>query len=308
MLSFYPSDYPVAVVQGGPNAGRILFAHMNDDPDKRIPCRLSTLFKDDDFAVGRHVPDLDDLDTLYHAMDHGGTVPSHLAATYRRTLAEADRRQMRTYKHQGVGKLHVVPQAVPNQREMVLLQASSGCGKSTWIGDYLDHYRAAFPKNRVFLFTSKTEPDPAFDDLEPFDLTGFDEPPALSPEDLKDSLCIFDDIENISPKSIKDAVFALKKRLEETGRASNIYICVASHRAMRGNETKDDLNEADAFVVFPHRGTAHHQSRLLSTYGGLSKAQIKRVLEDTQNTRWAYVRHKGDLPPYVVTESEAFFL
>jgi hypothetical protein len=308
MLSFHPSDHPIAIVQGGPQAGRIVYAHLEEDPRRRIPQRLSTLFRADEFVGGRHQPDPEDIDDIYRALDGHGRVSPHLETQFRRIEAEAIRRGLKHFKLEGEGKLHTCPQAVPNQREMVLLMAPSGCGKSTWIGKYIDNYRAAFPDNEVHLFTSKKDPDPAFKDLFPFDLEGFTEGDPLTPEDFRNSLVVFDDIESITPKATRDAVFALKKALSETGRSSNIYLCVSAHRAMRGQETKDDLNEMDGLVVFPRRGTSYHNKRLLEVYGGLSRPQVKRVMEDTDNTRFAYVKVKGDIPAYCVTEKEVFLL
>lgn len=313
MLSFHPSDFPVAIVQGGQSAGRILYAHLEQDPAKRIPQRPSTLFTADEFASGRRQVNLDDLDDVYHALDRGAPPPPHLGALYGRIRNEAEKRAYRAWKLEGGGKLAAVPQAVPNQREMVLLMAPSGCGKSTWIANYIEHYMAAYPHNPVYLFTSKKEADPAFEGLDiiTVDLEQFGEDAAVrapGPEDFKNSLCVFDDIESVSPKTTRDAVFALKKSLSETGRASNIYLCVSAHRAMRGNETKDDLNETSGFVVFPRRGSSAHSKRLLETYGGMTKRQVKRVLEETQGTRHAYVKTKGETEPYCVTESEVFFL
>jgi hypothetical protein len=313
MLSWHPSEYPVAVVQGGPSAGRVLYAHLEQDPAKLLPHRPSTLFTADEFAAGRRAVNLDDLDDVYHALDHGMPPPPHLAPLYARVRDEATKRAFRQFRLEGAGKLAAIPQAVPNQREMPLLMAPSGAGKSTWIANYVEGYRCAFPDNDVVLFTSKTDPDPAFEglDIEPVDLERFGEEAAIrapGPEDFRDSLIVFDDIESISPKSVRDAVFALKKSLAETGRSSNVYLCVSAHRAMRGQETKDDLNEASGYVVFPRRGSSAHSKRLLETYGGLTKQQVKRVLEQTQGSRWAYCKIKGETEPYVVTENEVFFL
>jgi energy-coupling factor transporter ATP-binding protein EcfA2 len=314
MLSFVPSNWPITIIRGGRDAGRIIYAHTTEDPRLMITGRRpSSYFAASEFGSGRAQPNLDDVDSLYRALDGHGSVPHHLAGQFARASAEAEKRAMRQFKLEDPdAKLGVVPQAVPNQREMTLIAGPSGTGKTTWAAQYARMYKAAFPGQKVYVFTSKHELDPAYaglteEDL-PFDLEGLDQPPFLAPEHLRDSLCIFDDVENVQPKSLRDAVFALKKAISETGRSSNVYLIVISHRPLRGNETKDDLNESDGMIVFPRRGTTYHANRMLQVYGGLNKSQAKRVIEDTENTRWVYCKLKGDIPAYLVSESEIAFL
>ena len=63
-------------------------------------------------------------------------------------------------------------------------------------------------------------------------------------EDFKDSLVIFDDLEMINSKKLKDKILKLQDSMLCDGRHKNISVCVANHSAANGKETKLIINEA----------------------------------------------------------------
>ena len=70
-------------------------------------------------------------------------------------------------------------------------------------------------------------------------------------EDLKDSIVIFDDIDVISNKKIKEAVYNILNQVLEIGRHYKISCIVTNHLPTNGNWTRRILKESSCFVYFP---------------------------------------------------------
>lgn len=198
-----------------------------------------------------------------------------------------------------------IPQEKENQRQFILVTGSSGAGKSTFTADYMVNYHKMFPNNPIFIF-SKKDSDPAYDSLNFITRVPLDEEfveMELDTDYLRDSLCVFDDIENIFDKAIKTKVYQLKDSLAETGRSFNIYMILCNHLAMNGNSTRKDLNECDAVVVFKSSSN-YHIENLLRKYVGLDKNQITEIKD--LKSRWVFI--KKDVPMYVVSENKVILL
>ena len=73
--------------------------------------------------------------------------------------------------------------------------------------------------------------------------------------DLKDSVVIFDDIDVLSNKTIRDEVYKLLNQVLEIGRHFNITCVVTNHLPTNGKDTRRILNEAHSFTYLPHAAT-----------------------------------------------------
>jgi len=202
------------------------------------------------------------------------------------------------------GKFEVIPTERANQIQFTLVTGKNGSGKSYWTGQYMNMYHKMFPENPIFIFSKKNE-DEAYDCHTFVTRIPLDEEfleTELDVEQFRDSLCVFDDIENCK-KGVNEKVHSLLDNLSETGRSNNIYIILCNHLSMMGAKTKRSLNESDSVVIFKN-SSPFHVKNLLSKYVGLDCEQIATIM--SLPSRWVFI--KKDEPQYVVTENKVFLL
>ena len=203
------------------------------------------------------------------------------------------------------GNIVPYPTTKENQRDVIYISAPSGSGKSTWVSMYVTQYKKQFPKNKIFMFSRVTS-DESIDSVKPIriklDQDIVDDP--ITTEELKDSLCIFDDCDTIQDKEIKNAIIKLRNDLLETGRHTRTYILATSHLLMNYKETRTLLNEATSVVVFPSSGSHYHINRFMKVYAGMNNQQIAKAL--ALPSRWVMV-HKS-FPQYILYSSGIYLL
>lgn len=190
-------------------------------------------------------------------------------------------------------------------RECLYVAGPSGSGKSTFIAKYAKQYKKIYPKNNVYVFSRLLEDGP-IDDIKPIrieinsDL--LDDP--ITPEELQNSLVIFDDTDTIRSKKLRDAIIHLKNDLLETGRHNDVYVCITSHLITNYKETRTILNESHGICLFPGSGGHHQMKYCLKNYFGLSPGEIKKILK--LRSRWVYITKT--YPRYVLYESGCYLL
>lgn len=151
--------------------------------------------------------------------------------------------------------IYLCPAVVDGEKQTdgIFLSGQKGAGKTTVVAEYGTEYKMRYPDNKVFLISEKAA-DTAFDTLLPErlhldDVASFDIDNNY--EKLRNSLVIFDDIEAISDKRVKTAVYALKNKLYRVGRAAGITVVSAVHKLHGGYDTKADFTDSSHLVVFP---------------------------------------------------------
>jgi len=203
-------------------------------------------------------------------------------------------------------KFHVLPDIDPvqeKQRDILYITGPSGSGKSTYTANYMQKYKRILKNNPIYLFSALSE-DSVLDEYNPqrilIDERMITEPFAV--EDFKDSMVIFDDIDVISDKNIKEAVYQLLNEILETGRHHNVTAIVTNHLPTNGQNTKRCLNESKYITYFPFSGSSRAVKYLLTEYLGLDKKDIERIKKT--KSRWAtiYTRY----PNFCITETEMF--
>lgn len=164
-------------------------------------------------------------------------------------------------------------------RECLYVAGPSGSGKSTYIANYARMYQLMFPGREIYLF-SRLPKDAVIDQLRPIrvvmDSSLIDNP--IEPEELANSLVIFDDTDTIPDDKIKNAVLKLKNDLLEIGRHENISVAISSHKICDRNQTKTALNEAHTVTIFPQGGGAKDIVYLLQEYFGMPKRDVNAIL------------------------------
>jgi hypothetical protein len=177
------------------------------------------------------------------------------------------------------GRLVHVPSADGiHQRDVLYVAGASGSGKSTYISSYVAEYKRRFPKNKVYII-SRLDKDEALDKHNPIRILlddDFIEDP-VQPDELADSLVVFDDTDTIKQKELQKAVNHLKNDILETGRHHRIFMCIVSHLLTNHGETKTVLNECTSVTFFPSSGSLRQITYMLESYIGLTKKDVKKI-------------------------------
>lgn len=205
------------------------------------------------------------------------------------------------------GTLQQIPSY--DERECLYIAGPSGAGKSTYAASYAKEYKKKYPNNNIVLFSPK-EDDPVLNVLNPIRIRLCEEN-FLDPEskldvyELEDSLCIFDDIEGIGDKLIKDEVQKLRDNILVLGRSLHISCISISHLITDNKNTKYCIVESQFVTMFPSGGLNYQYTRFLRTYCGLTTKQINKLLRETPS-RWITL-HKS-YPFYVISKDMAYMI
>ena len=100
------------------------------------------------------------------------------------------------------------------------------------------------------------------------------------------SVVIFDDIDNITTKRQKEAVYDILNDILGVGRHHKITCIVTMHSPTNGRETRRILNEAHAYVYFPHSAGGKIKY-LLQEYLDIDKNMIRYF--KNAHSRWCCI-------------------
>lgn len=222
---------------------------------------------------------------------------------------EENMRKATTIKKEPILELEIKDgkfEQLPSDDIRVLyIAGASGSGKSTYAAMYISKYRKLYPNSPFFIF-SRLNDDKVLDKLKPKRIVideGLIHDPIELEEVTENSIVLFDDIDTISNKKVKDSVNNTKMQILEMGRHMNIKIIVTSHLINKGNETKTIMNEMQSLTVFPQAGGVAQIKYVLKQYFGLSTTQINRVVK--MKTRWVTITKT--YPQVIFSEHEAIF-
>ena len=169
------------------------------------------------------------------------------------------------------------------ERDILYITGASGSGKSFYTRKYLEEYKKQFENNPIYLFSALPE-DSSIDPLKPkrvrVDESLYEDPIPI--EEFANSCVIFDDVDCISDKKIKEAIYAIMNKILEIGRHFSMSCIVTNHLPTDGRATRRILNEAQAVVYFPHSAGGKIRY-LLENYVGVDKKAITRFKR--MNTR-----------------------
>lgn len=193
----------------------------------------------------------------------------------------------------------------PNTRDSLYISAPSGSGKTTYAMEYIKQYKNTFPKNKVYVF-SRLSSDPVLDKLKIIRIRIDEElvENPIQPNELENSLVLFDDIDTIPEKQINTEIMKLRDDILQTGRHSNIYVVSTSHQLMNYKHTRSLLNEATTVTFFIKSGSTYHIKRFLKEYCGLSVDQIQFLMN--LPSRWVTI--SKSYPMYVLYQTGVYLL
>ena len=183
----------------------------------------------------------------------------------------------------------------PNtERQILYITGCSGSGKSNYTRKYLEEYKKKYKSHPIYLFSSLTE-DESLDSIKPKRIIIYEslvsDPIEIS--ELAKSCCIFDDIDVISNKKIREAVYSVLNQVSEIGRHHSITAVVTCHLPSNGHETRRILNESSSITYFPHSASAKIKD-MLDNHVGIDRQTFRKFKK--LNSRYVTIfRHYPQL-------------
>jgi len=190
-------------------------------------------------------------------------------------------------------------------RTICYVAGKSGSGKSTYCASWLREYKKIFPDNPIYLF-SEVDHDDILDavGVHRIKINSSLVTNPINLEECADSVIMFDDVDDISNKKVRDAVFNLMDKGLQMGRHHNISMLVTYHLITNGKETRKILNESHYITIFPSAGKVKGLKYFLSEYLELDKKQRTKLRK--LPSRWVTIRNCA--PMCILSEHNAYML
>jgi hypothetical protein len=173
---------------------------------------------------------------------------------------------------------------LPNDERLTMyISGKNGCGKTTYITKILDNYTKVYKKRDILLFSDQ-EYDNKLDgkyNISRQDLT--EDIKDITLNHLRNSLCIFDDIDSISNKKIREGIYNLIHNILKNGRShsdnkkDDIDIIITNHIPNEGFKTKTFIHECNYYVVFRRGSTNAALNTICQKYAGLTNEEFNKV-------------------------------
>lgn len=179
------------------------------------------------------------------------------------------------------------------QRIVNLVVGRSGSGKSWYMGDYARSYRANYPDNDIYIFSNIQTYDEAYDgvsgmykiplDFDFLDLqstigTEEESDEAFKVDDFSDSLVIFDDIDVIPNKDIREEVKKIRASCLEEGRHARIDMCAGIHELRPGLKGQMLFTEANYITIYPKFNKKVKIRDFIKNDMGFDLSETKRIM------------------------------
>ncbi len=194
--------------------------------------------------------------------------------------------------------------AETEQVDRVYVCGETGCGKSSFIRQYVIKFLQQFKKAPVLLFSSKKE-DKQLDDIKQITRVNVDDDIVANPYTLdeisaksKPTLCIFDDIEDFPNKKINKEISRLRDEIMRNGRSYGIYSIYVHHNPCDYRETRNSIFEANKVVIFPKRSGK-------GTYNYLMEKKLilsKDIIDMVNSLKSSYVCISKQSPKCVISD------
>lgn len=184
-----------------------------------------------------------------------------------------------------------------------------GAGKSTILNKILKVECMMYPDTKIYVFSRLREDKSLDEGLEermyriPIDETIME----MDIENMgieENAYVVFDDITSITNDKWRKQVIKIRDTLLEVGRHGKINIMIVNHTTRGGAATSKIHSCSTGYIVFPQAGINPQYESMLETYGGLSKGQIRRIL----NLRSRWVLISKNAPRYVLYENGGYLL
>ena len=297
-LSFTEGE-PIAKVVGGDLAGQVLHITTEEQKPKKKHLVL---------PPGIKLPPrkASELLLLFNNAYNKGIPPEHLDAPealkelYETMVSRAESAVEINLPPNSTFSL--LPSLDAKTRDVYYVCGPSGSGKSYIAKTLAMEYHTHFPDRSIYLISKLLE-DSTLDKLKYLirvDPAKLVEDPITDLAPLKNSLVIFDDIENFD-KATDKVLQNLINSIASTGRHENVSMIYITHLLSDYKRTRLLLQEATRFVLYPKSTGGHALNYLLQNYLGMAKEEVAALRKG--DSRWVCVSRQ--YPNWVVTEHSA---
>lgn len=166
------------------------------------------------------------------------------------------------------------------ERTVGMISAASGSGKSFYVKMYCEAYHKMWPKRPIYVFSSLASCQ-TLDKLSYLKRVKISTPEFMGTEfnadDFKESLVVFDDIDVMSNKKIRDKVITVLNTLLQTGRHAEASVLYTTHLATNGHMTKLILAECHFLTFFSKNMPQKSLKYLLENYLGYDPKEIEYI-------------------------------
>ena len=278
MLSF-TKGYPIAVIEGGKYDKKTIKLDLEesssdikiDDPydimDENIMQKLYSMKNPYNMSkLRKHLKYNDEIEEDDELYDVYKSAKKNVSTRNGKELVIHD------------GILRPLPSM--KSRQCIYVTGPSGSGKSTYIAKYAEMYKKQHKnKNPVVLF-SRLDEDESLDYIKPtrIEITESLLEDPVEPDELADTMTIFDDTDTIRDKKLLKEIDALKDDLLQVGRHTNTHVVIVSHMMTNYKQSRAVLNECHAIVFFPKSGNRQAITYVLTKYFGVSKKNLEKIM------------------------------
>lgn len=169
-------------------------------------------------------------------------------------------------------------------RDVSYIVGPSGSGKTTYTTAYVKELQKKLKDAPIIVFSTLNDDYTDVKNLKRVKINEDLVKDPITAEELQNCIVIFDDIDCIKDKKIRDSIFSTIKQVLEIGRHFNIYVIMTNHLATNGPDTRPILNEASTITFFPQAGSGRGLTYLLENYCGLNKKDIEFI--KSKKSRW----------------------
>lgn len=189
-----------------------------------------------------------------------------------------------------------------NTANHLLCSGPTGCGKSTFIGNYIREI-LNYDNKKVYLF-SASDKDSALDEYNPIRITKDEmNKGEFDIDNFRNSIVIFDDIDRFE-NNLSNIIRNFRDKLLEEGRKLNIHVLCTSHQLYNFLKSRDMINECSKITLFHNGLSPNHTIKFLRTTCGLDSKCIKYI----QALEGRYIMVYKNYPQFLLSENSAIVL
>jgi hypothetical protein len=197
-----------------------------------------------------------------------------------------------------------------DQNIRIYIAGQTGCGKSYIASKILENYVRIYPNQRIIIF-SALDGDKCYDDNPRLkhkisriliDQQEFGEISKICEEDLRNSICVFDDFKTSG--KLEKIINDLKNCILRRGRHYEIDSIIITDKLLGSVKTISELTHCNYIVFFPICINAREIKGLFDNYLGIDKSLISKFMN--LNSRWVMISKL--YPRYCVSQHSTFLL
>ena len=219
---------------------------------------------------------------------------------------ENDVKKPFTSMHLNEGRFQMIPN--PNlDRQIHFICGPSGSGKSYFAVNYITQYVKRYKKASIYLLSSLDQDD-TIDKIPNLQRLKIDDSILENPLQINEfnerDVVIFDDIDVISNKALRGAVYSFLDQCLEIGRHRLLELIITNHLCTNGRDTRRILNECHTITIYPRAGSSYGINYLLQKYIGIDRKDIAK-LKKLKSRHVTIYKHA---PQFVISERDIYLL